>query len=534
MKTIKKTLKRFFKEDEYKVLAIKGDWGTGKTYYWNKFYKENRNILNKIAYSYVSLFGINDLHELKRQVFSRHVPISEKKIKRQIQNLKRIPSGLKLFKIPYIEKSQSIFEYFEDKFIKDFLICFDDVERKENSISLSALLGFISFLKDNKNCKIILIFNDAKLSDESVSDLKEYREKVIDLEIKYNPTISDNLSLVFEPGLYDEIPAVFQLLKLNNIRIMQRVKWALNYFEEYLGPKFPHIENNFYRKIAILTCIYHSFSDRIGIEEVLSTNYYSMALNRNVEEEKRLSILRDVQYRPDMFDTIIADYLINGHIDENYAKSILEKANESYRKGSIEDELHNIYELYTSNFNITQNQFVDKLFGFIKSNIEDLSLRQAVGSLDFLKKIKPDLEIEDVLDQCIDKYINAGGEFGLNEKHVLRLPCYVEDKLEIKLKNNKQEYSLHELMDKLAGSDSWDSTDIIKLSAYTKDDYYKWMIEAKETKLLRKVERFFDRFGTNEKASAIIKEIEGALRKISEESQLNKFRIENIIGYKLE
>lgn len=56
MSEVAKALDAFMQSDN-SVLVIKGDWGVGKTFFWNKYYNENKNNLKKIAYSYVSLFG---------------------------------------------------------------------------------------------------------------------------------------------------------------------------------------------------------------------------------------------------------------------------------------------------------------------------------------------------------------------------------------------------------------------------------------------------------------------------------------------
>lgn len=68
---IKQQIGKFLLSDATEVMAIKGAWGIGKTYSWEKFLKEAKNH-NKIAlnkYSYVSLFGLNSLSELKQSIF---------------------------------------------------------------------------------------------------------------------------------------------------------------------------------------------------------------------------------------------------------------------------------------------------------------------------------------------------------------------------------------------------------------------------------------------------------------------------------
>jgi len=311
MKSINKTLATFIGKDEYQVLAIKGAWGIGKTFFWNEYFKKNKNPIRQDAYSYVSLFGIKDISILKRQIFAKHIAINEQRIEAQIHNLKKaITSIFKSFEIPYINNSESISEYFEDKFVKNFLICIDDIERKEESISLSAILGLISSLKEEKGCKVVLIFNDSEMSEKSEKELNEYREKIIDIEIRYHPTIAENFKLVFGENESDEIREilkVFEQLNLNNIRIMQRVNWALNYFSEDLIGKYPYIVKPLTRKIAILTCLYHAFSNQIKFDEVLTSNYYSSLFSKDEERNQRLSILRDVRCLPESYDIVIGE-----------------------------------------------------------------------------------------------------------------------------------------------------------------------------------------------------------------------------------
>ncbi|MBA7570155.1 hypothetical protein ES708_11902 [subsurface metagenome] len=70
---VKKQIEEFLATDTPEVLAIRGAWGVGKTYAWNKFFKEAKD-KKRIAleqYSYVSLFGINSLDSLKYAIYEQ-------------------------------------------------------------------------------------------------------------------------------------------------------------------------------------------------------------------------------------------------------------------------------------------------------------------------------------------------------------------------------------------------------------------------------------------------------------------------------
>ena len=64
---IENQIGRFLASEAPEVMSIKGAWGVGKTYAWTKYLNSAKN-QHKIAlskYSYVSLFGINSLDDLK-------------------------------------------------------------------------------------------------------------------------------------------------------------------------------------------------------------------------------------------------------------------------------------------------------------------------------------------------------------------------------------------------------------------------------------------------------------------------------------
>jgi KAP-like P-loop domain-containing protein len=76
---VENEIRRFLSTPEPETICVSGHWGVGKTFAWNLYLKEAQT-KNKIAlkrYSYVSLFGINSLDELKYAVFENSLKTSE-------------------------------------------------------------------------------------------------------------------------------------------------------------------------------------------------------------------------------------------------------------------------------------------------------------------------------------------------------------------------------------------------------------------------------------------------------------------------
>jgi Cdc6-like AAA superfamily ATPase len=70
---VKSALVDFVKGEKDRAIVLKGDWGTGKTYLWKQVVLESRDLFHKRNYSYVSLFGLNSLKDLKKSIYENKV-----------------------------------------------------------------------------------------------------------------------------------------------------------------------------------------------------------------------------------------------------------------------------------------------------------------------------------------------------------------------------------------------------------------------------------------------------------------------------
>lgn len=64
-------IRRFLASEKAEVLCVKGRWGVGKTYAWRHYLHEARRdkTLHATKYSYVSLFGLNSLDDVRYAIF---------------------------------------------------------------------------------------------------------------------------------------------------------------------------------------------------------------------------------------------------------------------------------------------------------------------------------------------------------------------------------------------------------------------------------------------------------------------------------
>jgi Cdc6-like AAA superfamily ATPase len=140
IEVVKEQIELFLKRSTPEVMAIKGDWGVGKTYTWSKYLSEFKADVNLKRYSYVSLFGMNTLSDLKTAIFEN--TIKKDLIGRQpdlgtfndnafslIERVTRKSSSL-LNKNPITKGFSPALESLSFFSIQSSIICLDDLERK--------------------------------------------------------------------------------------------------------------------------------------------------------------------------------------------------------------------------------------------------------------------------------------------------------------------------------------------------------------------------------------------------------------------
>lgn len=220
-------LTQIIEQDEPVAIALTGEWGIGKTHFWKNFYERRHQDLKLYAekYAYVSLFGIDSLETLKYEIaIQSHDTIQQKNHLSQVKSL--FTNLFKHVSFPKIESngfsmaiSQSMVNTLIGNMVKNTLICIDDFERKSDKLAVKDIMGVINDLKEQKNCKVVVILHSDKLN----SEFAEYKEKVFD-DILY---FDDNLDLLREVVNNDEIFDIYEhfynCLKIKNLRFYKKV-----------------------------------------------------------------------------------------------------------------------------------------------------------------------------------------------------------------------------------------------------------------------------------------------------------------------
>jgi hypothetical protein len=274
MKTLADVSNFFFADKERNTLLIKGKWGIGKTYSWNDFISKHSD-LNFKAYSYVSCFGLRNIEDLRKNTIENAFRIETRKV-----STNHILSSLlvKYQKIlvrfrPNVEKissntgaalgfAENLYNYYLSStgVMNEWLICFDDLERKSSDLSLISILGLADKLVQKQNCKLVFICNEEQFDSLTSQELNKFREKCIDSSFEFLAEESKNAKV----AIPDEEQRQFIFSTLHqltfmpknsflNIRILRKIRWNINDLLNEIKIPNRTIENDFKRHVIIYT-----------------------------------------------------------------------------------------------------------------------------------------------------------------------------------------------------------------------------------------------------------------------------------------
>ena len=165
------------------AIMINGEWGSGKTYFWNNQVKRKIESLNlngrKYTTIYMSLYGISNLEDISKKIFIETTQLMDKNLKKYMDSHEQsvIPeyakTGLEMSNFFGVTKNDDKIDYAKFFATDDKVLCFDDLERA--NVDVIDILGYINNFVEHDHIKTILICNEKELSTKLKSSNLEMK-----------------------------------------------------------------------------------------------------------------------------------------------------------------------------------------------------------------------------------------------------------------------------------------------------------------------------------------------------------------------
>ncbi|MGM3424845.1 P-loop NTPase fold protein [Pseudomonas benzopyrenica] len=421
---VEKALQVFLAKTGSSAMVLKGEWGVGKTFVWNRLIKNKREIIARKKYSYISLFGLSSLNDVKRSIFEGTIPacsagekIDLKEILTNVSDLqdylnrgfrKVIKATTDAASIPYTKGLGGIADSLSFASVSDTLICIDDYERKGASLSDRDVLGLISLLVEQKNCSVILLSNTNENGEKT--SFSQYAEKVFEYEVVLEPTLPETLSLVFDEGLESDRCCIqyASLLKISNIRLLHRIKKASDRLFAEAGPIDSFFLNQISQTLILgIWSIFSNDSKRVSLDFIkgYGRDYVYVSTiskdKRNPQHDSFAQVLMEYGYKyTDELDLSILLFVEKGFLDLVFYRAAIQNAveKEAYSQSTL--SLNQAWEKFHNSLHCDDIEVLTSFELAVEECLDKMSLSQ----LDSFCELMSDLGRYDVVDTTIEKF----------------------------------------------------------------------------------------------------------------------------------
>lgn len=289
----------------YKVIALTGKWGTGKTHLWRTLKTTRKDALE------ISAFGVKNIEEIKRKLFQDSIKTDKTSAKdiaaSIIKALEAIPK--KFFGLSISDAALTVLPLL----VKGKTIIIDDVERKNKSLDISELLGLIYEYTQKFNARFLLILNTDSLEDKQI--WQSLHEKIIDKEIVLNPSPECSFKVAaagLDTAIIPFAKDIIVEYKIQNVRIIKKTLLAVM---EILSKQGTLPEALYKSHVPMLTflgiCHYRGLSNGLTLDNI--ANYIFKQPN-DTEDEKVNRIIAKSPVHAGKLTELAIDYLRFGVI----------------------------------------------------------------------------------------------------------------------------------------------------------------------------------------------------------------------------
>ncbi|WFU84380.1 hypothetical protein QA645_17050 [Bradyrhizobium sp. CIAT3101] len=545
---VRSEVERFLRSPDPEVLCITGEWGVGKTYMWQSILDRLR-IKREVGlwrYSYVSLFGVGSLDVMRTAIFENMEVLAPQggagyewlvsggsSVLKNSKKLVSVASAIPVVG-SYVGKAQPLLF----SAIRNQIICVDDLERRSGSLSVKDVFGLVSFLREQRGCKVILLLNQSQVDKDETSkaEFADYFEKVIDVKLVYAPSSTDAVSIAIEgnDGLSSIIREHCERLRIANIRVIKKIERLVRMMEPTLSKLDEEVTRQAVHSIAMFGwCKFDAGAKPPPMDYIRQSSLGRYIDRKNskeapsADESRWDTILEEYDWgNLDDFDVALLKFVETSLLDRELIEKAAAEAQLKHRRLKKAVSFEQAWRVYHDSFGENDHEVCIALVRGFKENIDVLSKRNLDEVLSILRELGRAADADALIEFAESA---ASNEFWASDDPFER---DIKDARLLELTTKRREVAKPVFdfeQDLVLSAERMDEDRRVQVAAAPVEQYQALFEARTGTELRRAVLSALDYrriINATENMRTIVAKAEAALRAIGRKSKLNELRIQ--------
>ncbi|MCM5704972.1 hypothetical protein [Larsenimonas salina] len=364
--------------------------------------------------------------------------------------------------------------------LNKMLICIDDLERKGKGLEIKDVLGLVSLLKEQKNCKVVLLLNDG---EEGLNDYKKYREKVIDIELVFAPDPEECAEIAYSQQTpnFSKLRELTTSLGIRNIRILKKIErlaaLALPLVKEFE----PEVSDQVLHSLVLYAWSYFCSSSNEEIpplEFITGKSYTLLGIGDEAvddQQKKWKTTLQAYNYQlTDELDFFLSEFVKTGYFVEDELKEKAADKNQQVIASKSEGSFSSAWRLYHDTFENNGDEVVKCLYESFKENCKHITPVNLNGTVLLLRELGEDDKASEIIDIYIKNRKEETELFNMKEINLFGdiRDQEIADKFNHIYSQSVDTETAKQVLERMAGKSAWNQSDEVVLANTSVDDYY--------------------------------------------------------------
>jgi hypothetical protein len=419
--------------------------------------------------------------------------------------------------------------------VRDQIVCVDDLERAGSQLGAKEVLGLLSFLKEQRNCKVVLLLNEEALLGENAADFRSQLEKVADTIVHLDPTPIEAATI----GISDKNPRKRKILAscvsigIVNIRTIKKVERHCDRAIELLADLDERVMDQAIQSIVLFSYCRYQPDKAPPLDFVGTFNIYDGLMEGKGDDPyaDARALLGTYNFSGvDSFDRILLEGIQQGGFDEGKVRAEAEALHNKLMLQDKDASFKNAWDLYHNSFDDNADAVMDALASSLRNNVEIVSPSGLDATVRLFKDLGRKAEAAEIVNYYVEHRQDPAifwdlGHYSFSENVK---DTDVVEAFATKLATFPEEGGPLESLYNIGSSDGWSGTDTERVSRLSVMDFYdifKRLRGADQRRALRGALSFKRVGNADEKMKAVVAKAEAALARIAAESPINARRI---------